>query len=191
MNDETFSIQISGPGVRIERNVREPVVYKVLQLLLEAGSDVRTARSRSNAEDETGRQLRKAFGRYRPRTNAERIALVVASVERLWERSTHRDEIADWLVLAGESLPSNFSRDLSLAIDKGLIASDPEAGGERYVLAPAGRRRFRRRMDFEHTEGEVMGTITDAARARLLRNVRRHSAGGPAPQLPETGQERK
>lgn len=190
MDEDSFSVQVFGPGVRVERNVPEHVVYKLLQILLEAGSEIRERRARHTAEDETGRLLRRAFRQHRPRTNAERIALVVVCVERLWERPTRRDEIADWLVLAGESLPANFSRDLSLAQEKQLIVSESHEGQERYVPGPGARMRFRPRAHPRsgQRESEDARELSAALRRRLLRNAQRHSAKGEDRRLPQGGE---
>lgn len=174
MEDSGFNIVIQGPGVRVDRTIPESTVYKVLQLLLHAGEEVRRERAVSRAEAENRRSLRRAFQRHRPTSHAERMALVVAFVERVHERAARRDEIADWLVLAGEPVPSNFSRDLSLAQEKGLIIPVEGEGPERYELGRRGRLRFRMPGDAEVAIGRGHGRELDSeTKAELLRLARR------------------
>ncbi len=161
MDEETFKITLYGPGIQVDRNISEDVVYRVLQILLQAGTEVKKRRSSQRAESELVSSLNRFFRRHRPGNNAERIAAVVAFIERLDERATRREEIPDWLVMAGESVPSNLSRDVSMAIDRSWIALQ-DGEGDELILGPRGQERF-------------AGSLTEAKREALALRHRRQS----------------
>ena len=171
MEDESFKILVRGPGIQVDRNVTEDVVYRVLQILLRAGEEVRQRRASGLAQAELGRALTRFFDRHRPGTNAERIAGVVGFVERFYERSTKREEIPDWLVMANQPVPSNLSRDIGLAIEKGLINQLPDEG---LGLTPLGEQRFLQAPSDRRTDQAMM---RERARRRHIESLGRIRGG--------------
>jgi hypothetical protein len=138
-SQETFTISLSGSGIDIKREVSANKLAAVMSVIM--GPDTPEA-SPARAPVDGGSagltklSLREFLDSVKATTKPDQIVAIgqyMAAHER--KDTFSRDDIKVRFQSARERLPSNFPRDFSTAIGKGLIAEDHAKTGQYYVTS--------------------------------------------------------
>jgi len=142
MDTPQFTIQIEGPGLTMKREVEEPIVLKVMGILLGpktptfgsgAASAMHTPTSASPSGANLDESPREYLDRSGAKTNAEKItALGLYLLAQGAESFTARD-LRQVFVSAGEPTPKNLARDIKHSVRTGWLALRPDQPDRLYI----------------------------------------------------------
>lgn len=142
---ETYQLIVKGNGITVERAISNDQLVTVLSIVLGgsralAGAVAPATRTGSGREDSLsgssrpGMALREYLNDVVPKSSPQK--LVVAALyqrETLEKEATGRDEFKTLLQRAGEQIPKNLGRDISVAVRSGWLEEDHAEAGRYYV----------------------------------------------------------
>jgi hypothetical protein len=146
---ESFTVSLAGAGIDIKREVSASQLAVIMSVIM--GNDAADG-TLSHAEIASGParvanvSLREFLYDAKAATKPDQIVAIGHYMAVHEGKDTFsRDDIKARFQSARERLPSNFPRDFSTAIGKGMIAEDHAKGGQYYVTKTGARaveRRF-------------------------------------------------
>jgi len=125
-----FRVEVTGPGLEIKRNLLEEDAFKIAWMVARAPNVMSEADMEEFKRRVIVATIKKTFERDSPGNNAARIAVVVRTASKHWQRPITREELTELFAQTGVALPSNFSRDLAQAEERGMISVVELADGE-------------------------------------------------------------
>lgn len=151
MADETFTVTVEGPGTNISHQVNAELALRILSIGGGGESDVQgsqlsdqgrsypssAAPSSQESKDTTSpTSIGEFIESLHISNNYDRIAAIALFMkEEQNQPQVTKGELPDLFQKAGESAPSDLSRDLKLAISNKLMAEDTKTSGSYYVTA--------------------------------------------------------
>jgi hypothetical protein len=136
-----FTVQIEGPGLTLKREVEEPVVLRVLGVLL--GSKAQTIFAQSSGLQSPiappvvvanlGESPREYLDRSGAKTNPEKITALGLYLRAQGTESFTARNLRDLFVSAGEATPKNLPRDIKDTVRAGFLAAHPDQADNYYV----------------------------------------------------------
>lgn len=134
-----FSVQIEGPGLTIKREVEEPLVLRILGILL--GPKAPTLGTQPPQAQlaplplvaNVGESPREYLDRSGAKTNPEKIAALGLYLRAQGSESFTAREVRELFVSAGESAPKNLPRDIKDTVRAGWLAARPDQPDRYYV----------------------------------------------------------
>jgi hypothetical protein len=171
-----FTIQIEGPGLTLKREVEEPLVLKILGVLL--GPKVQAFGLTSNLAAHStaspppmvanvGESPGEYLSRSGAKTNPEKVTAFGLYLRAQGGGSFTAKEIRDLFVSAGEPVPKNLTRDIKAAVQARWIASHPDQNDTYYVAS----------------SGEAAAASGFTERSMQRRAARSRSTNGSTPEL--------
>jgi hypothetical protein len=136
-SQETFTVSLTGTGVDIKRQVGADKLALVLRVIMGNAASEEVAPSVPHVDGPTRPakvSLREFLEEVMAKTKPDQI-VAIAHYMAVYEGidTFSRDDIRARFQSAREKLPSNFPRDFSTAIEKGVIAEDHAKAGQYYV----------------------------------------------------------
>jgi len=136
-----FTIHIEGPGLTLKREVEEPLVLKILGLVLgpkTPGFGTPSLPAHTTASPlpfvaNVGESPREYLDRSGAKTNTEKITALGLYLRAQGAESFTARDVRDLFVLAGEATPKNLPRDIKDTVRAGWIATRPEQQDRYYV----------------------------------------------------------
>lgn len=163
MSELPYRVTVEGEGTRIEREIGQEQLLRVLAVILggagaplhhpvgggvaaEAGSAGTSTPAASPARSRpTDLTVGEFLNGCNAAGNAERIAGIAMYLEeQLGEGSVSKDVLPTWFRKAGYAIPKNLSRDISTAVKKNLIAEEHDQAGQ-YFVTVTGKQHLRSR----------------------------------------------
>jgi hypothetical protein len=142
MDTSQFTIQIEGPGLTMKREVEEPLVLKVLGILLGPktptfGSGTAPAMHTPTSAPPLGANLgespREYLDRSGAKTNAEKITALGLYLRAQGAESFTARDLRQVFVSAGEPTPKNLARDIKDSVRTGWLALRPDQPDRLYI----------------------------------------------------------
>jgi hypothetical protein len=137
-----FTIQIEGPGLTLKREVEEPLVLKILGVLLGPKGPMFGATPQSAAQipvspppvvANIGESPREYLDRSGAKRNTEKIAALGLYFKAQGTESFAAKDLRGLFVSAGEVTPKNLSRDIKDTVRAGWLAPCPDQQDRYYV----------------------------------------------------------
>lgn len=188
MEDQPYSVRVSGPGLEMTKSVDQHVALNVLNVVMggtpSASAGVTQVRGTSGQGNGPKVTVGEFLASLTLKNNQDRIAGIALYLREYQDRDrVTRDELSSWFQRAGEAAPKNLNRDLRSAVKSKLVAEDHERAGEFFVTA-TGESRVRQASARESTptaRQSSPATTRSAAgseqRARAKRNATASSQG--------------
>jgi hypothetical protein len=144
MSEETpkmFSLKLSGEGMNVEQQIDQRSALQVLQVVMGGGLPAPVAVAANDAAPAQAApgvalSLREYLDKHNAKMKPDQIATIaqyVCDVEG--QPDFGREDIKSRFITAREPLPSNFSRDFNIAIERGWIAPVLNKRDRLYVTA--------------------------------------------------------
>lgn len=140
---ETYFLRLTGPGIDVGRTVDEGTALRVVSLAMSSrvmgSSKSSTDQLQSHGLEST--TVAEFLAQTSASNNAERIAAIALYLrDHLKREALPREEVLLWFQKAGLQPPRNVSRDVTKAIQAGLIIEGHP--GDRYQVTRSGKERI-------------------------------------------------